>query len=79
MEFSSTKILVSSVKPGATANSWLVHVYNPTAAGQMAEFRWKGGERVLVRRSDAAGESGNPVPNFELAAFDDAYFLISQE
>jgi hypothetical protein len=79
MELSSTKILVLSIKPVATANSWLVHVYNPTAAGQMAGFRWKEGEYVVVRRSDTAGESGNPVRNFELAAFDGAYFLISQE
>ena len=79
MELSSTKILVLSIQPVAAANSWLVHVYNPTAAGQVAGFRWKKGERVLVRRSDAAGESGNPVRNFELAAFDGTYFLISQE
>ena len=79
MELSSTKILVSSVKPGAAAKSWLVRVYNPTAADQTAGFRWKDGERVSIRRSDAAGESGNSVRNFELTAFEDAYFLISQE
>jgi len=79
MELSSTKILVSSIKPVAATNSWLVHVYNPTAADQTAGFRWKNGERVSIRRSDAAGESGNSVRNFELAAFDGAYFLISQE
>jgi alpha-mannosidase len=79
MELSSTKIIVFSIKPVATANSWLVHVYNPTAADQMAGLRWKDGERVSIRRSDAAGESGNSVRNFQLAAFDGAYFLISQE
>jgi hypothetical protein len=79
MELSSTRIIVISIKPVAAANSWLVHVYNPTAADQMAELRWKDGERVSIRRSDAAGESGNSVRNFELAAFDGAYFLISQE
>jgi alpha-mannosidase len=79
MELSSTKIIVLSIKPVAAANRWLVHVYNPTAADQMAGLRWKDGERVSIRRSDAAGESGNSVRNFELAAFDGAYFLISQE
>jgi len=79
MELSSTKILVSSIKPVAAANSWLVHVYNPTATDQVAGFRWNDGERVSIHRSDAAGESGNSVRNFELAAFDGAYFLISQE
>ena len=79
MELSSTKIIIFSIKPVAAANSWLVHVYNPTAADQMAELRWKDGERVSIRRSDAAGESGNSVRNFDLAAFDGAYFLISQE
>ena len=79
MELSSAKILVVSIKPAGLANTWLVHVYNPTAENQIARFRWKQGERVSIRRSDAAGESGNSVPNFELAAFDDAYFLLSQE
>ena len=79
MELSSTKILVLSIKPLAAAKSWLVHAYNPTAADQMAGFRWNDGERVSIRRSDVAGESGNAVRNFELAAFDGAYFLISQE
>ncbi|MGA8442785.1 MAG: glycoside hydrolase family 38 C-terminal domain-containing protein [Candidatus Sulfotelmatobacter sp.] len=79
MELSSTKIIVFSVKPVAAANRWLVHVYNPTAADQMAGLRWKDGKRVSIRRSDAAGGSGNSVRNFELAAFDSAYFLISQE
>jgi len=79
MELSSTKIIVFSIKPVAAPNSWLVHVYNPTAADQMAELRWKDGERVSIRRSDATGESGSSVRNFELPAFDGAYFLISQE
>jgi alpha-mannosidase len=79
LEISSTKILVSSIKPAAVANSWLVHVYNPTPADQMARVRWKHGERLSIRRSDAAGESDKSVPNFELPAFGGAYFLISQE
>ena len=79
MELSSTKILASSIKPMAAANTWLVHVYNPTAADQRAELRWKDGEGVSIRRSDAAGESGSSVRSFELAAFDGAYFLVSQE
>ena len=79
MEISSTKLLVSSIKPAAVANSWLVHVYNPTAEDQMARLRWKDGERVSIRHSDAAGESYKSVPNFELPAFDGGYFLISQE
>ena len=79
MEISSTKLLVSSIKPAAVANRWLVHVYNPTAADQMARLRWKHGQRVSIGRSDAAGESDKSVPNFELPAFDGAYFLISQE
>ena len=79
MKLSSTRILVSSIKPVPAANRWLVHVYNPTAMDQMAGLRWKDGERVSIRRSDAAGESGNSVRNLELAAFDGAYFLISQE
>jgi hypothetical protein len=63
----------------AAANSWLIRVYNPTAADRMAGFRWKNGEHMSIHRSDAAGDSGNSVRNFELAAFDNAYFLLSRE
>jgi len=79
IELSSTKILVLSIKPVAAANRWLVHVYNPTAADQMTGFRWRDGKHVSIHRSDAAGKSGVFVRNFELAAFDGAYFLISQK
>jgi alpha-mannosidase len=79
MELSSTRILVSSIKPVAAGNSWLVHVYNPTATAQIAGLRWKNGERVSIRRSDAAGQVGGPVRDFELAAFDGAYFVISRK
>jgi hypothetical protein len=60
-------------------NGWLVHVYNPTATAQVAGVRWKNGERVSIRRSDAAGQLGDLVRDFELAAFDGAYFVISRE
>ena len=79
MKLSSTNIVVSSIRPVAATNSWLVHVYNPTATDQVAGVQWKNGERVSIRRSDASGASGNYVRNLALPAFDGAYFLISQE
>jgi len=76
---SSMKVLLLSIKAVTPANSWLVHVYNPTAADQMVGFRWKDGERVSIHRSDAAGTFGSSVPNFALPAFASAYLLVSQE
>ena len=78
MQLSSTKFLVSSIKPVA-GNSWLVHVYNPTATAQVAGLRWKNGESVSIRQSDAAGQLGARVGDFDVAAFDGAYFVISRE
>ena len=78
MEVSSTRILVSSIKP-ATANSWLVHVYNPTPAPQVAGVRWRRGQPVTIRHSNASGEAGDPVHDFNLHAFDGRYFLVSKE
>jgi hypothetical protein len=79
MELSSTNILVSSIKPLPGTNSWLVHVYNPTATSQTAALRWNNGGRVSIRRSDAAGQPGDRVRDFELPPFDGAYFVIFQE
>jgi hypothetical protein len=79
MELSSTNILVSSIQPLAGTNSWLVHAYNPTGTIQTAALRWKGAGRVSIRRSDAAGQPGDRVRDFELPAFDGAYFVIFQE
>jgi alpha-mannosidase len=79
MELSSTKMLVSSIKPLTSSNSWLVHVYNPTATIQTAGLRWKNAERVSIQRSNVEGRPGNRIRDFELPAFDDAYFVISKE
>ena len=79
MELSSSKILVSAIQPLATGGSWLVHVYNPTVAAQVAGFRWKESQRISIRRSDATAELGDRVRDFELPAFDGAYFVISKE
>ena len=79
VELSSMKLLVSSIRPMTAAHSWLVHVYNPTATARIVGLRLKGAERVSIRRSDAAGQPGDRFRDLELAAFDSAYFLISEE
>jgi len=48
MELSSNEILVSSIKPVAATNSWLVHVYNPTAAVKRQDSDGRNGERVSI-------------------------------
>ncbi len=78
VELSSEQVLVSSIRPLASG-VWLAHFYNPTASTQKAGLRWKGGEAVVIHRSDAGGQAGDAVRDFEMAAGDGAYFLISQK
>jgi hypothetical protein len=69
MELSSTNVLVSSIKPLAGTNNWLVHVYNPTATSQTTGLRWKNAGRVLIHRSSAAGQPMIESPISSLSRF----------
>ena len=76
LHFSSPNVLVSSLKPIANGQSWLVYLYNPTEKIQSFDFVWNNGSPVSVRSSDAAGQITNPAQDFEIAAFGSAYVRI---
>ncbi len=76
LHFSSPNVLVSSLKPIANGQSWLVYLYNPTEKIQRFDFLGNNGSPVSVRSSDAAGQITNPAQDFEIAAFGSAYVRI---
>ena len=53
-------VLVAALR-GGPGPSWLVQLYNPTAAPQRALFRWRRGMRVSLSWSDSDGRPGAPV------------------
>jgi hypothetical protein len=76
LHLSSPNVLVSSIKPIANGQSWLVYLYNPTEKIQRFGFLGNNGSPVSVRSSDAAGQITNPAQDFEIAAFGSAYVRI---
>lgn len=50
-------VMVSSVKPIADGDGWLVYVYNPTAMDQRITLQFDPAIRVTVRASDAFGKA----------------------
>ena len=76
LHLSSPNVLVSSLRPIANGQSWLVYLYNPTEKLQTFDVVWNNGSPVSVRSSDAAGQITNPAQDFEIAAFGSAYVRI---
>jgi hypothetical protein len=56
----SPAVLVAALRRG-TGASWLVQLYNPTAAPQGVRFRWRRGMRVSLSRSHSDGRPGSPI------------------
>lgn len=56
----SPAVLVAALRRG-TGPSWLVQLYNPTAAPQGVRFRWRRGMRVSLSWSDSDGRPGSPI------------------
>jgi len=56
----SPAVLVAALRRG-TGASWLVQLYNPTAAPQGVRFRWRRGMRVSLSWSDSDGRPGSPI------------------
>jgi alpha-mannosidase len=78
LHLSSANILISSIKPIADGQSWLVYLYNPTEKIQKSTFLWNNGSPVSIRWSDAAGQAFNRTHDFEIAAFGSAYLRVDQ-
>jgi alpha-mannosidase len=53
---SPESVMVSSVKPIADGNAWLVYLYNPTAADQRITLQFDPAIQVTSRKSDAFGK-----------------------
>jgi len=78
LHLSSANVLISSIKPIADGQSWLVYLYNPTEKIQKSAFLWNNGSPVSIRWSDAAGQAFNRAHDFEIAAFGSAYLRVDQ-
>jgi hypothetical protein len=78
LHLSSPNVLISSIKPIADGQSWLVYLYNPTEKIQRFDFLWNGSSPVSIRSSDAAGQIINRAHDFEIAAFGSAYLRVDQ-
>jgi hypothetical protein len=49
--------MVTSLKPIADGNAWLIYLYNPTAATQPVALQFDPHMRVAIRKSDAFGHA----------------------
>jgi alpha-mannosidase len=54
-------VVVAALRPGADGRSWLVQLYNPTAAPQRVQLRWRRGMPVALSHSDSDGRPGAPI------------------
>jgi hypothetical protein len=78
LQLSSTELLVSSLQPIAGGKRWLAYFYNPSESAKKVTLRWSNGLPLSIRTSDASGAIGDRVEHVAVAAFDSAYFVISQ-
>jgi hypothetical protein len=74
----SPNVLVSSIKPIAVGQSWLVYLYNPSNKAQRVGLQWSTPTAPSVRSSNAAGEVGSSVQDFELAPLGSVYLRVDQ-
>src|SRR5208283_5154583 len=78
IQLSSPDVLVSSIKPVGGGKSWLVYLYNPTEKAQRVGMRWNNRRPLGIQSSNASGEAGSPIKDFDLAPFDSSYLRIDQ-
>ncbi len=78
VQLSSPEVVVSSIKPISGGQSRLLYLYNPTANAQKVEFRWKNSVAPRIWLSDAAGQTGDEVRDFDLPAFGSAYLRVER-
>ena len=73
-------VVVAALRPGADGRSWLVQLYNPTAAPQRVQLRWRRGMRVALSHSDSDGRPGAPiVGNLPLPPYGTAIVRAEQQ
>jgi hypothetical protein len=72
-------VMVSSVKPIADGNGWLVYVYNPSAADQRITLQFDSAIRVTVHASDAFGKVVDSAPGpISIAANGSGYLRVDR-
>jgi hypothetical protein len=54
--------MVSSIKPIANGNAWLIYLYNPTPLDQPINLQFDPAIKVTLRKCDAAGKPLAPSP-----------------
>lgn len=78
LHLSSPNVLVSSIKPLADGQSWLVYLYNPSPKIQRLRFLWSDDSPASARWSNAAGQIINSAHDFDIAAFGSGYLRVDQ-
>ena len=72
-------VMVSSVKPIAEGDGWLVYLYNPSDADQRITLQFDPAIRVTVRKSDAFGKVIDSVPGpIPIAAYGSLYLRVDR-
>jgi alpha-mannosidase len=59
---SPENVMVSSIKPIANGNAWLIYLYNPTSVDQPVNLQFDPATKVTLRKCDAAGNHLDPSP-----------------
>jgi alpha-mannosidase len=57
------EVMVTSLKPIADGNAWLIYLYNPTAATQPVALQFEPHMRVAIRKSDPFGHANESSPS----------------
>lgn len=78
LQLSPSEVVVSSIKPISGGQSWLLYLHNPTTNAQKVELRRKNSVAPRIWLSDAAGQTGDEVRDFDLPAFGSSYLRVER-
>jgi hypothetical protein len=71
--------MVSSIKPIADGNAWLIYLYNPTSADQPVNLQFDAAIKVTVRKCDASGKVLDSSPaTISIAANGSLYVRVDR-
>ncbi len=78
-QLSPSDVMVSSVKPIADGDGWLVYLYNPNASDQQIALGFNSAIRTTVRKSDAFGRIVDSSANsISIAAYGSMYVRVDR-
>ncbi|HXQ97458.1 MAG TPA: glycoside hydrolase family 38 C-terminal domain-containing protein [Candidatus Limnocylindrales bacterium] len=61
-QISPAEIMVSSIRPIADGNAWLIYLYNPTDVPRPIVIQFDPGMKIVMRKSDAFGQASGASP-----------------